>query len=63
MIDKETAMSTPETTHEIKMNPAELYREIVFTDNRIGTIRQMQPVTIDGSVDAERISRFSARPS
>ena len=51
-------MSTPETTNEIKMDSADLYRELLFTDNRIGTIRQLQPVTPEGSEDSERPSRF-----
>lgn len=51
-------MSTPETNNEIKMSDADLYREVVFTDNRIGTIRKMQPVTADGNDDSERPSRF-----
>ena len=51
-------MSTPETSNEIKMNDADLYREVLFTDNRIGTIRQMQPVTADGDDDSGRPSRF-----
>ena len=51
-------MNSPETSNEIKMNDADLYREVVFTDNRIGTIRQMQPVTIAGEDDSERASRF-----
>ena len=51
-------MSSPETTNEIKMNADDLYREVVFTDNRIGTIRQMQPVTSNGDNDDGRPSRF-----
>lgn len=51
-------MNSPENTNEIKMNEADLFREVVFTDNRIGTIREMQPVTADGDVDGSRISRF-----
>lgn len=51
-------MSTPETTNEIKMNGADLYRERTFTDNRIGSIRQMQPVTAAGEDDPQRESRF-----
>lgn len=51
-------MSTPDTAMEIKMNDADLYREVVFTDNRIGTIRQMQPVTANGDDDAGRASKF-----
>jgi hypothetical protein len=51
-------MNTPETSNEIKMNDADLYREVMFTDNRIGTIRKMQPVTADGNDDSERPSRY-----
>ncbi|HKJ17610.1 MAG TPA: hypothetical protein VJ984_09700 [Xanthomonadales bacterium] len=51
-------MNTPETNNEIKMDSSDLYREVMFTDNRIGTIRQMQPVTADGDDDSGRPSRF-----
>lgn len=51
-------MNSPETTNEIKMNAADLFREVLFTDNRIGTIREMQPVTADGDDDPSRVSRF-----
>ena len=43
---------------EIKMDASQLYREEVFTDNRIGTIRRMTPVTADGDVDASRPTLF-----
>jgi hypothetical protein len=39
---------------EIKLDPASLYLEEVFTDRRIGTIRRMTPVKGDGSRDAKR---------
>lgn len=48
----------PENMNEIRMNDADLYRELTFTDNRIGTIRQMQPVTAEGTDDPDRPSRF-----
>ena len=51
-------MNSPETTNEIRMNEADLYREMTFTDNRIGTIRQMQPVTAEGADDPGRPSMF-----
>jgi hypothetical protein len=51
-------MNPPETTNEIRMNEADLYRELTFTDNRIGTIREMKPVTQDGDHDPSRPSRF-----
>jgi hypothetical protein len=39
---------------ELKMDPATLYREDVYTDRRMGTIRVMTPVTADGSTDLAR---------
>ena len=39
---------------ELKMDPASLYLEEVFTDRRIGTIRRLSPVTRDGGPDATR---------
>ena len=39
---------------ELKMDPANLYREEVFTDRKVGTIRVMTPVKNDGSTDAGR---------
>lgn len=39
---------------DISMNPNELYLEEVFTDNKIGTIRRMTPVTAEGEKDASR---------
>ena len=39
---------------ELKLDPAALYLEEVFTDRRLGTIRRMTPVTRDGSPDKSR---------
>ena len=39
---------------ELKMDPANLYREEIITDRKIGTIRVMTPVKNDGSPDASR---------
>ncbi|HSF06205.1 MAG TPA: hypothetical protein VLG10_10490 [Methylomirabilota bacterium] len=39
---------------QLKMDPASLYREEVFTDRRIGTIRVLTPVKADGLTDARR---------
>lgn len=39
---------------EIKIDPASLYLEEVFTDRRIGTIRRLTPVKGDGSRDPKR---------
>jgi hypothetical protein len=39
---------------DLKMDPATLYREDVYTDRRMGTIRVLTPVTVDGSMDLGR---------
>jgi hypothetical protein len=36
------------------MDPAELYREEIVTDRRVGTIRVLTPIKTDGSADAAR---------
>jgi hypothetical protein len=36
------------------MDPAALYREELFTDRKVGTIRTLTPVKADGSNDASR---------
>ena len=47
-------MATKPEQNEIKLDPAALYLEEVFTDRRIGTIRRMTPVTKDGARDQAR---------
>jgi len=44
----------PENTPELKMDPANLYREEIFTDRKVGTIRVMSPVKSDSSADSSR---------
>ena len=39
---------------EPTMDPADLWREDVYTDRRVGTIRVMTPVTRDGATDPAR---------
>jgi len=39
---------------EPKMDPASLYREEIYTDRKMGTIRVMTPVKTDGSADGAR---------
>jgi len=39
---------------DTSMNPNELYREDIFTDQRIGTIRRLTPVTAEGETDNDR---------
>lgn len=51
-------MSTMDTSPEISMDASALTREEVFTDSRVGTIRKMIPVTLDGELDASRSVQF-----
>ncbi len=46
---------------DFAMDPAELYREEVFTDRKIGTIRQLVPVKSDGTVDPSRPVLFAGQ--
>jgi hypothetical protein len=39
---------------ELKMDPAALHREDLFTDRKMGTIRVLTPVTTDGATDPGR---------
>ena len=43
-----------QAANEIKIDPASLYLEEIFTDRRIGTIRRMTPVTREGVRDNAR---------
>jgi hypothetical protein len=45
-------MSTQDT--EINMDSHSLYREEIYTDRKMGTVRVMTPVTDDGATDIER---------
>jgi hypothetical protein len=39
---------------EARMDAANLYREEIFSDRRVGTIRLLTPVTKDGATDPSR---------
>lgn len=47
-----------EKTLDARMNPAALYREEIFSDRKVGTIRRLTPVMVDGSVDPARATLF-----
>lgn len=51
-------MSQMDNSPEISMDATALTREEVYTDNRVGTIRKMIPVTIDGEQDSSRSVQF-----
>ncbi|MGH7336381.1 MAG: hypothetical protein ACREI7_02275, partial [Myxococcota bacterium] len=44
---------------EIKVDANRLYREEVFTDLRIATIRRLNPVRADGTPDPSRPALYS----
>ena len=41
-------------TADAKMDPAALFREEIYTDRKVGTIRTLTPVKADGSSDPSR---------
>ncbi|MBT8039640.1 MAG: hypothetical protein HKO85_08315 [Xanthomonadales bacterium] len=51
-------MSEFENSTEIRMDASNLYREETFTDNTVGTLRRITPVTPDGEVDDSRKVQF-----
>ena len=51
-------MNNPETSSEIQMDASKLYLEEVFTDNTVGTLRRLSPVTPSGDPDATRSIQF-----
>ena len=51
-------MNNPDTRNEIQMDTTNLYREEVFTDNAVGTLRRLVPVTADGEVDISRTTQY-----
>jgi hypothetical protein len=46
---------------DVRLDPAAMYREEIFTDRRAGTIRRLTPVTLDGAVDTGRPVLFSGQ--
>ena len=51
-------MSQMDNAPEINMDAAALTREEVFTDSKIGSIRKLTPVTLDGEQDTSRQVKF-----
>jgi len=46
--------SDPTRMGEMTMDPASLYREEIYTDRKVGTLRVLVPVTPAGAADASR---------
>lgn len=51
-------MAGPSNAPEPKMDSQDLYREDVYSDRRVGTIRVMTPVKPDGTPDPARPTSF-----
>ena len=47
-------MSSANEGRQATMDAAQVYREEVFTDRKVGTIRRLTPVTSEGIADAAR---------
>jgi len=47
-------MSSATESRQATMDATQLYREEIFTDRKVGTIRRLTPVTKDGADDAAR---------
>ena len=47
-------MAGPDNAPELKMDAQDLYREDIYTDRRVGTLRVLTPVKADGTVDPSR---------
>ena len=47
-------MSSATESRQANMDATQLYREDIFTDRKVGTIRRLTPVTQDGSTDTTR---------
>ena len=46
---------------DVRLDPAAMYREEIFTDRRAGTIRRLTPVTLSGATDSSRPVLFSGQ--
>ena len=46
---------------DVRLDPAGLYREEIFTDRRAGTVRRLTPVAVDGATDPKRPVLFSGQ--
>jgi hypothetical protein len=47
-------MSSTTDGRQATMDPTQIYLEETFTDRKVGTIRRLTPVTVDGSTDSAR---------
>jgi len=54
-------MAQEQQLPEIKLDPAQLYREEIFTDRKAGTLRRLVPIKSDGSDDGSRAVLYSGQ--
>jgi len=47
-------MSSANDGRQATMDSTQIYREEIFTDRKVGTIRRLTPVAADGAADATR---------
>lgn len=47
-------MPSDKNLPELRMSADSLYREEIFTDRKVGNIRQLTPITSDGAADSSR---------
>jgi hypothetical protein len=47
-------MNSATDSRQAVMDSNEVYREDIFTDRKVGTIRRLSPVTADGAADPSR---------
>jgi hypothetical protein len=53
--------SEPQNIEDVRVDTNNLYREEIFTDLKVGTIRRLTPVTAEGTMDPSRPARFIAQ--
>jgi hypothetical protein len=46
---------------DVRLDPAAMYQEEIFTDRRAGTIRRLTPIKVDGATDPSRPVLFSGQ--
>src|SRR5215468_2666516 len=56
-----TDMAAQNDLPDVKLDPAGLYKEEMFTDRKAGTIRKLTPVTVEGATDPSRPVLFSGQ--
>jgi hypothetical protein len=54
-------MAAKSDVPEVRLDPAGLYREEIYTDRRAGTIRRLVPVTSQGAPDGSRAVLYSGQ--